>query len=122
RTILAAGLDVFVGEPRINPALLDVDNLTLFPHVGSASQHTRNAMGQLVVDNLAAFAAGKPPNTPGAATRVKGGGPRSPSRADGRFSRAPLRSRPVGRPHRSPARRGDPQHHRHGPVLRDAGL
>jgi len=72
RTILAAGLDVFVGEPRINPALLDVDNLTLFPHVGSASQHTRNAMGQLVVDNLAAFAAGKPPKTPVAETPFKG--------------------------------------------------
>jgi lactate dehydrogenase-like 2-hydroxyacid dehydrogenase len=72
RIILAAGLDVFVGEPRINPALLDVDNLTLFPHVGSASEHTRNAMGQLVVDNLAAFAAGKPPKTPVAETPFKG--------------------------------------------------
>jgi lactate dehydrogenase-like 2-hydroxyacid dehydrogenase len=63
-TILAAGLDVFVGEPNVNPALLEIENLTLFPHVGSASQHTRNAMGQLVVDNLAAFAEGRPPKTP----------------------------------------------------------
>lgn len=64
RKILSAGLDVFVGEPKINPAFLELDNVTLFPHVGSASNHTRNAMGQLVVDNLAAFAAGKPPKTP----------------------------------------------------------
>ncbi len=64
RTILAAGLDVFLSEPRINPALLGLDNATLLPHVGSASQHTRNAMGQLVMDNLIAFADGKPPKTP----------------------------------------------------------
>ena len=56
RTILAAGLDVFhVGEPKFNPALLELDNLTMFPHVGSASVHTRDAMGQLVVDNLVAY-------------------------------------------------------------------
>jgi lactate dehydrogenase-like 2-hydroxyacid dehydrogenase len=72
KTIFAAGLDVFVGEPRINPAFLELDNATLFPHVGSASQHTRNAMGQLVVDNLAAFAHGKPPLTPVPETPFKG--------------------------------------------------
>jgi lactate dehydrogenase-like 2-hydroxyacid dehydrogenase len=71
-TIQAAGLDVFVGEPKVNPALLELDNLTMFPHVGSASQHTRNAMGQLVVDNLAAFAEGKPPKTPVPETPFKG--------------------------------------------------
>jgi lactate dehydrogenase-like 2-hydroxyacid dehydrogenase len=71
-TILAAGLDVYVGEPNINPALLEVENLTLFPHVGSASVHTRNAMGQLVVDNLVAFAEGKPPKTPVPETPFKG--------------------------------------------------
>ena len=71
-TILAAGLDVFVGEPDVNPALLELDNLTLFPHVGSASMHTRNAMGQLVVDNLVAFAEGKPPKTPVPETPFKG--------------------------------------------------
>jgi lactate dehydrogenase-like 2-hydroxyacid dehydrogenase len=64
RSILAAGLDVFLGEPNINQAFLSLDNITLLPHVGSASTHTRNAMGQLVVDNLAAFAAGQPPKTP----------------------------------------------------------
>lgn len=72
RTIFAAGLDVFQNEPKLNPAFLELDNATLFPHVGSASQHTRNAMGQLVVDNLAAFAAGKPPLTPVAETPFKG--------------------------------------------------
>jgi lactate dehydrogenase-like 2-hydroxyacid dehydrogenase len=71
-TILAAGLDVYVGEPNVNPALLEIENLTLFPHVGSASVHTRNAMGQLVVDNLVAFAQGKPPKTPVAETPFKG--------------------------------------------------
>ena len=64
RKILRAGLDVYVGEPNINPAFLELDNVTLLPHVGSASNYTREAMGQLVVDNLAAFAAGKPPKTP----------------------------------------------------------
>jgi lactate dehydrogenase-like 2-hydroxyacid dehydrogenase len=72
RTILAAGLDVYQNEPNFNPAFLELDNATLFPHVGSASQHTRNAMGQLVVDNLAAFATGRPPLTPVAETPFKG--------------------------------------------------
>jgi lactate dehydrogenase-like 2-hydroxyacid dehydrogenase len=72
RTILAAGLDVFVNEPKVNPAFLELDNATLFPHVGSASQHTRNAMGQLVVDNLVAFVQGKPPRTPVPETPFKG--------------------------------------------------
>jgi lactate dehydrogenase-like 2-hydroxyacid dehydrogenase len=64
RKIHRAGLDVFVGEPKINPAFLELDNVTLFPHVGSASNHTRDAMGQVVVDNLVAFAEGRPPKTP----------------------------------------------------------
>jgi lactate dehydrogenase-like 2-hydroxyacid dehydrogenase len=72
KTIMAAGLDVFQNEPRLNPAFLEVDNATLFPHVGSASQHTRNAMGQLVVDNLVAFAEGRPPKTPVPETPFKG--------------------------------------------------
>ncbi len=63
-TIAAAGLDVMVNEPDINAELMALDNLVLLPHVGSASQHTRNQMGQLVVDNLVAFNAGKPPLTP----------------------------------------------------------
>jgi lactate dehydrogenase-like 2-hydroxyacid dehydrogenase len=72
RTILAAGLDVFQGEPRLNPGFLQLDNATLLPHVGSASQHTRNAMGQLVMDNLIAFAEGKPPPSPVPETPFKG--------------------------------------------------
>src|SRR5262249_6199031 len=64
RTSLAAGLDVFQNEPRLNPAFLELDNATLLPHVGSASQHTRDAMGQLVVDNLVAYLERKPPRTP----------------------------------------------------------
>jgi lactate dehydrogenase-like 2-hydroxyacid dehydrogenase len=72
RTILAAGLDVFQGEPRINPAFLQLDNATLLPHVGSASQYTRNAMGQLVMENLVAFAEGEPPKTPVPETPFKG--------------------------------------------------
>jgi lactate dehydrogenase-like 2-hydroxyacid dehydrogenase len=72
RTILAAGLDVFQNEPRLNPAFLELDNATLFPHLGSASQHTRDAMGQLAVDNLIAFVERKPPKTPVPETPFKG--------------------------------------------------
>src|SRR4029079_14369701 len=72
RRILAAALDVFLGEPNIDPAFLELDNVTLFPHVGSASNYTRDAMGQLVVDNLVAFAEGKPPKTPVPETPFKG--------------------------------------------------
>jgi len=54
-TILAAGLDVFADEPHVPQALLDLPNATLLPHVGSASIHTRNAMADLVVDNLLAW-------------------------------------------------------------------
>jgi lactate dehydrogenase-like 2-hydroxyacid dehydrogenase len=72
RKIHAAGLDVYVGEPKINPAFLELDNAALFPHVGSGSIHTRNAMGQLVVDNLDAYAEGKPPKTPVPETPFKG--------------------------------------------------
>ncbi len=64
RTIHAAGLDVFVDEPRVPEALLGLDNVVLLPHVGSATHHTRDAMGQLVVDNLISWFAGKGPVTP----------------------------------------------------------
>jgi lactate dehydrogenase-like 2-hydroxyacid dehydrogenase len=72
RTILAAGLDVFIGEPKVNPVLLELDNVTMFPHVGSASVHTRDAMGQLVVDNLVAYVNRQPPKTPVPETPFKG--------------------------------------------------
>ena len=64
KTILAAGLDVFAQEPKVPQALIDMKNVVLLPHVASATDWTRNAMGQLVVDNLAAWAAGKDPITP----------------------------------------------------------
>ncbi len=72
RTILAAGLDVFCNEPNVNPEFLTLENAVLLPHVGSASIHTRNQMGQLVVDNLKAYAARKPPLTPVSETPFKG--------------------------------------------------
>jgi lactate dehydrogenase-like 2-hydroxyacid dehydrogenase len=72
KKILRAGLDVFGNEPNINPAFLTLGNVTLFPHLGSASIPTRNSMGQLVVDNLAAFAAGAAPKTPVSETPFKG--------------------------------------------------
>jgi lactate dehydrogenase-like 2-hydroxyacid dehydrogenase len=53
RTILTAGLDVFEDEPRVPQELIALEHVVLLPHVGSGSVHTRNAMGQLVVDNLA---------------------------------------------------------------------
>jgi len=64
RTIMAAGLDVFVEEPKVPAELIAMGNVVLLPHVGSASVHTRRAMGQLVVDNLLAWKDGKAPLTP----------------------------------------------------------
>ena len=58
--IAGAGLDVFVDEPRVPEAYLKFDNVVLQPHVGSGTVATRTAMGQLVVDNLAAWFAKKP--------------------------------------------------------------
>jgi lactate dehydrogenase-like 2-hydroxyacid dehydrogenase len=55
RAILGAGLDVYEHEPRVPQELLDVDNAVLVPHVGSASEHTRRAMGELAVANLEAW-------------------------------------------------------------------
>lgn len=71
-TIMAAGLDVFMNEPNINPELMTLPNTVLLPHVGSASMHTRDQMGQLVVDNLVAFSKGQPPTTPVPETQFKG--------------------------------------------------
>lgn len=71
-TILAAGLDVFAQEPKVPDELKSMQNVVLLPHVGSASVVTRNAMDQLVVDNLKLWFAGKPVLTPIAETPAKG--------------------------------------------------
>lgn len=68
RTILAAGLDVFQDEPHVPEGFFALDNVVLLPHVGSATHHTRGAMGQLVVDNLVSWFDGKGPVTPVAET------------------------------------------------------
>jgi len=62
RRIAAAALDVFEGEPKVNPALLTVPNVVLTPHIASATVATRRAMADLAADNLiAALTGGRPP-------------------------------------------------------------
>ncbi len=55
RTIAAAGLDVYEGEPTVHPDLLTVSNVVLTPHIASATPGTRQAMADLAVDNLIAY-------------------------------------------------------------------
>jgi lactate dehydrogenase-like 2-hydroxyacid dehydrogenase len=58
-----AGLDVFEGEPAVNPGYLDLENVVLLPHLGSATIETRDAMGFLALDGISALlAGGKPSN------------------------------------------------------------
>jgi gluconate 2-dehydrogenase len=64
RTIAAAGLDVFEGEPSVHPDLLSVPNVVLTPHIASATMPTRLAMASLAADNLIAFFTGNKPLTP----------------------------------------------------------
>ncbi|MFM2280495.1 MAG: Glyoxylate/hydroxypyruvate reductase, partial [Pseudomonadota bacterium] len=69
KVIAGAGLDVFEDEPHVPSDLLTFDNVSLLPHVASASVITRNAMADLVVDNLISwFETGRPltpvPETP----------------------------------------------------------
>lgn len=59
--IAGAGLDVFEAEPKVHPGLLELESVTLLPHLGSATRETRDAMGHRVVDNLDAFFAGREP-------------------------------------------------------------
>jgi lactate dehydrogenase-like 2-hydroxyacid dehydrogenase len=59
-TITAAGLDVFEKEPQISPALLAMENVVLLPHLGSATQETRIAMGMRALENLRLFFSGAP--------------------------------------------------------------
>jgi lactate dehydrogenase-like 2-hydroxyacid dehydrogenase len=63
RVIAAAGLDVFESEPHVHPLLLEVENVVLAPHIGSASIDTRRKMSLLAAENaLAALAGRRPPN------------------------------------------------------------
>ncbi len=64
RRIAAAGLDVFEGEPAVHPALLQVPNVVLTPHIASATVATRRAMAELAADNLIAALTGGVPPTP----------------------------------------------------------
>jgi lactate dehydrogenase-like 2-hydroxyacid dehydrogenase len=58
--LFAAGLDVYADEPNVPEELLELDNVVLLPHIGSATVETRRAMGQLVIDNLDAYFSGRP--------------------------------------------------------------
>jgi lactate dehydrogenase-like 2-hydroxyacid dehydrogenase len=60
----AAGLDVFENEPFVPPELVDLENVVLMPHTGSATHETRAAMGKLVIDNLLSHFSGRPLITP----------------------------------------------------------
>jgi len=64
RTIYSAGLDVFAKEPHVPKEFMEMDHIVVFPHLGSSTEVTRAAMDQLVVDNILAWASGKPPLTP----------------------------------------------------------
>jgi glyoxylate reductase len=61
---ISAGLDVFAHEPEVPAELLELPNVVLTPHIGSATRQTREAMTRLVVDNLLAVERGDPPLTP----------------------------------------------------------
>jgi glyoxylate reductase len=59
----AAGLDVFEREPEVHPGLLELDNVTIVPHLGTATLETRVAMGMTAAANvLAALEGRRPPN------------------------------------------------------------
>jgi lactate dehydrogenase-like 2-hydroxyacid dehydrogenase len=64
KTILTAGLDVYAQEPKVPQELIDMENVVLLPHVGSASHATRRAMDELVANNIVSWFSGKGPLTP----------------------------------------------------------
>jgi len=55
RKIYAAGLDVYKGEPNLNPGYLKIKSVFILPHLGSATKHTRTAMANLAIDNIDEF-------------------------------------------------------------------
>ncbi len=59
--VAAAGLDVYNGEPKVDPAYLALQNVVLLPHLGSATTETRDAMGAIVLDGIDAVLAGRRP-------------------------------------------------------------
>ena len=61
--IAAAGLDVFEGEPKLNPGYVSLKNTFLLPHIGSATIETSTAMGMLALDNVDAILNGRPAPT-----------------------------------------------------------
>jgi len=64
RAIAGAGLDVFEREPEVHPDLLELENVVLIPHLGSATIETRTAMGVLAAENVVAVLGGSAPVTP----------------------------------------------------------
>ncbi|MDQ3910934.1 MAG: D-glycerate dehydrogenase, partial [Actinomycetota bacterium] len=62
--IFAAGLDVYEEEPKVHPKLLELENVVLAPHIGSATIETRDRMATLAAENLAAVLRGEQPPTP----------------------------------------------------------
>jgi lactate dehydrogenase-like 2-hydroxyacid dehydrogenase len=72
-TIAGAGLDVYAHEPEVHPDLLELDNVVLIPHLGSATVETRIAMAVLAARNALAVALGEPPLTP-VLPQIEGGG------------------------------------------------
>jgi glyoxylate reductase len=62
--IAGAGLDVYEQEPNIHPGLLELPNIVLLPHLGSATLETRIRMGNICLDNIAAVLSGKPALNP----------------------------------------------------------
>jgi lactate dehydrogenase-like 2-hydroxyacid dehydrogenase len=59
--IAAAGLDVYNGEPKLNPGYLSLENVVLLPHLGSATTETRDAMGRIVLSGIKALLSGETP-------------------------------------------------------------
>jgi glyoxylate reductase len=62
--IFAAGLDVYEKEPEVHPKLLELENVVLAPHIGSASVETRDRMAVLAAENIVAILSGEEPKTP----------------------------------------------------------